>query len=87
MWESSHQRAVTAPLPLPDLPPRAAHLWAVSDPDDRTTLKWASNGELSELDHQRILRRLCAADPAACQLLDEAETSRSFSPPANASRL
>lgn len=64
---------MTAPNHLPQPGGRATHLWALDNPGDRTTLKWASNGELSELDHQRILRRLCAADPMACQLLGEIE--------------
>lgn len=48
---------------------RPSHPTLLDDPGERTTLKWASNGELSELDHQRILRRLCAADPSVSQLL------------------
>lgn len=48
---------------------RPFHSRLLDDPGERTTLKWASNGELSELDHQRILRRLCAADPSVSQLL------------------
>jgi hypothetical protein len=30
-----------------------------------TSLKWGCDGELSELDRDRILRRLAAADPVA----------------------
>ena len=33
-----------------------------------TALKWGEDGELSDLDRQRILRRLMAADPVAQQL-------------------
>jgi hypothetical protein len=36
-----------------------------ADPQASTTLKWASDGELSALDLERILERLCAVDPAA----------------------
>ncbi|MCP9891813.1 hypothetical protein KBY57_12235 [Cyanobium sp. Aljojuca 7D2] len=36
-----------------------------ADPQASTTLKWASDGELSSLDLERILERLCAVDPAA----------------------
>lgn len=34
-----------------------------------TTLKWASDGELSALDLERIITRLSAVDPAAQDLL------------------
>jgi hypothetical protein len=33
-----------------------------------TALKWGCDGELSELDRDRILRRLAAADPVAQNL-------------------
>ena len=33
-----------------------------ADPQASTTLKWASDGELSALDLERILERLCAVD-------------------------
>ena len=33
-----------------------------------TSLKWGCDGELSELDRDRILRRLAAADPVAQNL-------------------
>ena len=36
-----------------------------ADPQASTTLKWASDGELSALDLERILERLSAVDPAA----------------------
>jgi len=36
-----------------------------ADPQASTTLKWASDGELSALDLERILERLMAVDPAA----------------------
>jgi len=36
---------------------------------DDTSLKWASNGELSPVDQQRILARLSAQDPTAEGLL------------------
>jgi hypothetical protein len=39
-----------------------------AEPQVSTTLKWASDGELSSLDLERILERLCAVDPAAQEL-------------------
>lgn len=39
-----------------------------AEPQVSTTLKWASDGELSALDLERILERLCAVDPAAQEL-------------------
>lgn len=36
-----------------------------AEPQTSTTLKWASDGELSALDLERILARLSAVDPAA----------------------
>ncbi|MCP9807069.1 hypothetical protein KBY71_11145 [Cyanobium sp. T1B-Tous] len=36
-----------------------------AEPQISTTLKWASDGELSALDLERILARLSAVDPAA----------------------
>ena len=39
-----------------------------------TTLKWASDGELSALDLERILARLSAVDPAAQALSSHLET-------------
>ncbi len=36
-----------------------------NEPQASTTLKWASDGELSALDLERILARLSAVDPAA----------------------
>ena len=41
--------------------PQARHL----DQLNSTALKWASDGELSALDLERILARLSAVDPAA----------------------
>jgi len=35
-----------------------------------TSLKWGSDGELSPLDHQRILQLLCQADPVAESLIE-----------------
>ena len=40
-----------------------------AEPQVSTTLKWASDGELSSLDLERILERLCAVDPAAQELI------------------
>ncbi len=34
----------------------------------KTTLKWKSNGELSELDMLRILEKLSKADLKSCEL-------------------
>ena len=39
-----------------------------ADPQASTTLKWASDGELSSLDLERVLMRLRAVDPAAQDL-------------------
>lgn len=50
-------------------PVTSSHLPA--DPQASTTLKWASDGELSSLDLERILRRLSAVDPAAQHLAAE----------------
>lgn len=36
-----------------------------AEPQASTTLKWASDGELSAVDLKRILERLTAVDPAA----------------------
>lgn len=38
-----------------------------------TSLKWGSDGELSQLDHQRILQLLCQADPVAESLISSFE--------------
>ncbi len=35
-----------------------------------TSLKWGQDGELSPLDHQRILQLLCQSDPVAESLID-----------------
>ena len=39
------------------------------NPLNSTALKWGSDGELSELDQQRILKLLCQADPVAESLI------------------
>lgn len=39
------------------------------NPLNSTALKWGSDGELSELDQQRILQLLCQADPVAESLI------------------
>lgn len=44
----------------------APHL---SDPLNSTTLKWCKDGELSQLDLQRILERLCQSDPTLGALI------------------
>ena len=41
-----------------------------------TTLKWASDGELSALDLERILARLSAVDPAAQALSGQLQPQR-----------
>ncbi len=48
--------------PAPNRAPR--HL----DQLNSTALKWASDGELSSLDLERIMRRLAAVDPAVQSL-------------------
>ncbi len=35
-----------------------------------TSLKWGQDGELSPLDHQRILQLLCQSDPVAESLIE-----------------
>jgi len=42
-----------------------SHSQHLAEPQTSTTLKWASDGELSALDLERILARLSAVDPAA----------------------
>ena len=44
------------------------------EPQVSTTLKWASDGELSALDLERILARLSAVDPAAQSLSSQFQT-------------
>lgn len=41
-----------------------------------TALKWGSDGELSPLDHQRILQLLCQADPVAESLIESFSEQR-----------
>ena len=36
-----------------------------------TALKWGADGELSMVDRNRILQRLCAVDPMANLLIDQ----------------
>jgi hypothetical protein len=38
-----------------------------------TSLKWGQDGELSPLDHQRILQLLCQSDPVAESLIERLE--------------
>jgi hypothetical protein len=38
-----------------------------------TSLKWGQDGELSPLDHQRILQLLCQSDPVAESLIEGLE--------------
>lgn len=40
-----------------------------------TALKWASDGELSALDLERIMSRLAAVDPAVQSLQSSAESA------------
>jgi len=44
------------------------------EPQVSTTLKWASDGELSALDLERILASLSAVDPAAQELFSQLQT-------------
>ena len=39
-----------------------------SSPQRKTTLKWNSNGELSEIDMLRILERISSAELNQCEL-------------------
>lgn len=48
----------------------------------RTCLKWAEDGELTPLDQQLVLERLCRADAAARSLLTSA-AGRSAPPSAH----
>ncbi len=47
-----------------------------AEPQISTTLKWASDGELSALDLERILARLTAVDPAAQALSSQLQVQR-----------
>jgi hypothetical protein len=47
-----------------------------AEPQTSTTLKWASDGELSALDLERILVRLRAVDPAAEALSGQLQPQR-----------
>jgi hypothetical protein len=47
-----------------------------AEPQISTTLKWASDGELSALDLERILARLTAVDPAAQALSNQLQVPR-----------
>ena len=47
----------------------------------RTYLKWSPDGSLSEHDHDELMKRLCATDPAlaqseACNASQDADLSR-----------
>ena len=37
-------------------------------PQRKTTLKWNSNGDLSEIDMLRILDKICAVELSQCEL-------------------
>ena len=39
-----------------------------NSPQRKTTLKWNSNGELSEIDMLRILEKLLSSDLSKCEL-------------------
>tara|TARA_Y100001968_G_scaffold332673_1_gene391762 strand:+ start:5044 stop:5223 length:180 start_codon:yes stop_codon:yes gene_type:complete len=39
----------------------------------KTTLKWSSNGELSEIDMARIISRLNNSDLTSCTIQEESE--------------
>ena len=47
----------------------------------RTCLRWSPDGSLSEHDHDELMKRLCATDPAlaqseACNVSQDADLSR-----------
>ena len=44
-------------------------------PQRKTTLKWNSNGELSEIDMLRILEKLSSNDLNQCELTYDPETN------------
>lgn len=56
----------TSPSPKPQL---------MSDQLNSTALKWGDDGELSELDLQRILKLLSQADPVAEALVAQVSES------------
>jgi hypothetical protein len=49
-----------------------AHTPLLADQLNSTSLKWGEDGELSELDLQRILKLLSQADPVAEALVTQA---------------
>ncbi len=53
-------------------PSQSAKPQLISDQLNSTALKWGDDGELSELDLQRILKLLSQADPVAEALLAHA---------------
>lgn len=68
------RRAVTPPvLPMTNVTTPSP---LMTDQLNSTALKWGDDGELSDLDLQRILRLLSQADPVAEALLSAAEESR-----------
>ena len=44
-------------------------------PQRKTTLKWNSNGELSEIDMLRILEKISRADLKQCELTCDSDSS------------
>lgn len=60
-----------APLPLSAIQHSASSARQL-DQLNSTALKWASDGELSALDLERIMGRLAAVDPAVKQLWQSA---------------
>ena len=44
-----------------------------NSPQRKTTLKWNSNGELSEIDMLRILDKISSSDLKQCQLSCDSE--------------
>jgi len=50
----------------------------ILDQLNSTALKWGSDGELSPLDHQRILQLLCQADPVAESLIEGFDGQAAF---------
>ena len=45
-------------------------------PQRKTTLKWKSNGELSEIDMLRILERISTSDLNRCELTCDSELAQ-----------
>ena len=46
-----------------------------NSPQRKTTLKWNSNGELSEIDMLRILEKISSQDLSQCNLTCDSDTN------------